>query len=190
MQIGIPEQRRIRIVLKFLPGILLLQAITVALVLIAPADLVDWGWLRLIVPIVIVGLLTAFWFGSVAAHQHKDVINRLQENHAREREALRVNAERAKARVVKQAHQETMQEVRRTSTQANIKVGMAFAGMAGIGGLLLLTQFMTLGLLILTSAGGALGGYVLRIRQEKKRAALPRNEAAPKALNPPPGKAK
>ncbi len=176
--------------LKFLPGILLLQAITVALVLIAPADLVDWGWLRLIIPVVIIGLLTAFWFGSVAAHQRKDEINRLQENHARERETLRVNAERAKARVVKQAHKETMQEVRRTSTQANIKVGMAFAGMAGIGGLLLLTQFMTLGLLVLTSAGGALGGYVLRIRQEKKRTALPRNEAAPKALNPPPGKAK
>lgn len=63
-----------------------------------------------------------------------------------------------------------MQEVRRTSTQANIKVGMAFAGAAGIGGLLLLTQFMTLGLLMLTTAGGALGGYVVRIRQEKAKA--------------------
>lgn len=159
--------------LKFLPGIMLLQAITVALVLIAPTDLVDWGWFRLIIPVVIVGLLTAFWFGAVAAHQRKDEISRLQENHAREREALRVNAERAKAKVVKQAHQETMQEVRRTSTQANIKVGMAFAGMAGIGGLLLLTQFMTLGLLTLTTAGGALGGYVLRIRQEKRNTSQP-----------------
>ncbi len=49
--------------LKFLPGILLLQAITVALVLIAPVDLVEWGWLRLAIPVLIVGLLTAFWFG-------------------------------------------------------------------------------------------------------------------------------
>lgn len=177
--------------LKFLPGILLLQAITVALVLMAPADLMDWGWLRLIVPVVIVGFLTAFWFDSVAAHQRKDEINRLQENHAKEREALRVNAERAKTRVVKQAHKETMQEVRRTSTQANIKVGMAFAGMAGIGGLLLLTQFMTLGLLTLTTAGGALGGYVLRIRQEKNREALPRNtEKTPKMINAQPSKTK
>ena len=153
--------------LKFLPGILLLQAITVALVLIAPADLVAWSWLRLAAPVLIVGVLTAFWFGAVAAHQRKDEISRLQENHAKEREAIRVNAERAKAKVVKQAHQETLQEVRRTSTQAKIKVGLAFAGAAAIGGLLLLTQFMTLGLLTLTAAGGALGGYLLRIRQEK-----------------------
>ena len=153
--------------LKFLPGILLLQAITVALVLIAPVDLADWGWLRLVTPVLIVGLLTAFWFGAIGAHQRKDAISRLQENHAKEREAIRVNAERAKAKVVKQAHLEILQEVRRTSTQAKIKVGLAFAGVAIIGGLLLLTQFMTLGLLTLTTAGGALGGYVLRIRQEK-----------------------
>lgn len=170
--------------LKFLPGILLLQALTVALVLIAPVDLENWGWLRLGIPVVIVGVLTAFWFGAAAAHQHKDELSRLQENHARERESIRINAERAKTKVMKQAHQETMQEVRRTSTQANIKVGMAFAGAAGIGGLLLLTQFMTLGLLMLTTAGGALGGYVLRIRQEKaKPPLLPTQKTKPRLIN-------
>lgn len=156
--------------LKFLPGILLLQAVTVALVLMAPTDLENWGWLRLLIPVVIVGVLTAFWLGAAVAHKHKDDISRLQECHAKERESLRVNAERAKTRVIKQAHQETIQEVRRTSTEANIKVGMAFAGAAGIGGLLLLTQFITLGLLMLTTAGGALGGYVVRLRQEKAKA--------------------
>lgn len=177
--------------LKFLPGILLLQALTVALVLLAPPDLNGLSWLRLLVPALIVGLLTAFWFGSMAAHRHKDEISRLQENHAKERENLRVNAERAKHRVLKQAHQETIQEVRRTSTQANIKVGLAFAGMAGIGGLLLLTQFMTLGLLTLTTAGGALGGYVLRLRQEKGNPVLPKTAPArPRLLNPKPAKEK
>ncbi len=160
--------------LKYLPGIFLLQVITVALVLMAPADLADWGWLRLAIPVLIVGLLTAFWFSAVAAHQRKDAISRLMENHAKERETLLMNAERAKAKIVKQAHRETLQEVRRTSTQAKIKVGLAFAGAAGIGGLLLLTQFMTLGLLTLATAGGAWGGYVLRIRQEKGKPLLPR----------------
>jgi Flp pilus assembly protein TadB len=178
-------------VLKFLPGILLLQIITVALVLIAPTDLANWGWLRLAIPVLIAGFLTAFWFGAVAAHQRKDEINRLQECHAKERESIRVNAERAKAKVVKQAHKETLQEVRRTSTQANIKVGLAFAGMAGLGGLLLLTQFITLGLLTLTTAGGALGGYVLRIRQEKGKTALPPQDAdTPRMINAPPAKGK
>ena len=154
--------------LKFLPGLILLQVITVIIALTAP-ELNGFGWLRLIVPLVIAGVVTAFWFSSIAAHQRKDEINQLQACHAKEREAIRVNAERAKAKVVKQAHQETMQEVRRTTTQANIKVGLAFAGAAGLGGLLLLTQFMTLGLLLLTSVGGALGGYVLRIRQERNK---------------------
>jgi hypothetical protein len=161
------------IMLKFLPGILLLQVITVALVLMTPVNLVDWAWLRLAIPVLIVGLLTAFWFGAVAAHQRKDEISRLRGNHAKERETILMNAERAKAKIVKQAHQETLQEVRRTSNQAKIKVGLAFAAAAGIGGLLLLTQFMTLGLLMLTTAGGALGGYVLRIRQEQGKSLLP-----------------
>lgn len=177
--------------LKFLPGIFLLQAITVALVLIAPADLANWGWLRLAIPVLIVGLLTAFWFGALAAHQRKDEISRLQENHAKECETIRVNAEFAKAKVLKQAHREILQEVRRTSTQAKIKVGLAFAGVAGIGGLLLLTQFMTLGLLTLTTAGGALCGYMLRIRQEKGKPLPPHTPpATPRivkvASSPPP----
>ena len=169
--------------LKFLPGILLLQVVTVALVLLAP-DMQGWGWLRLMIPVLIIGVLTAFWFGSAAAHHHKDEISRLQQGHAKERESIRVNAERAKTKVMKQAHQETMQEVRRTSTEANIKVGIAFAGAAGIGGLLLLTQFMTLGLLMMTTAGGALGGYVMRLRQEKaKMELLPNEKTKPRLIN-------
>ncbi len=153
--------------LKFIPGILLLQIITIALVLIAPAELENWGWLRLLIPILIAGFLTAFWFGSIAAHQRKDEISRLNAYHTKERENIRVNAERAKTKLVKQAQRKTMQEVRRSSARANIKIGLAFAGAAGLGGLLILTQFMSLGWLTLTTVGGALGGYLLRIRQEK-----------------------
>jgi hypothetical protein len=153
--------------LKFIFGILILQVITIALVLIAPADLANWGWLRLVIPVLIAGLLTAFWFGSIAARQRKDKISRLKEHHAKERETIRVDAERAKSELIKQAQRQTLQEVRRASTRANVKIGLAFAGAAGLGGLLILTQFMSLGILTLATVGGALGGYLLRIRQEK-----------------------
>lgn len=159
--------------LKFIPGILLLQVITIALVLIAPSGLENWGWLRLAIPVLTAGFLTAFWFGSIAAHQRRDKISRLKEHHAQERENIRVNAERAKTKLVKQAQRKTLQEVRRSSTRANIKIWLAFAGSAGLGGLLILTQFMTLGVLTLTTVGGALGGYLLRIRQEKRKLHLP-----------------
>jgi len=177
--------------LKFIPGILILQVITIALMLIAPADLADWGWLRLAVPVLIAGFLTAFWFGSLSAHQRKDEISRLKENYAKERESIRVNAERAKTRLVKQTHRKTMQEVRRSSRQTNIKIGLAFAGAAGVGGVLVLTQFMSLGLLVLTTVGGALGGYMLRIRQEKRKLQLPHgNQDTPRIINATPDKTK
>ena len=161
--------------LKFIPGILLLQAITIALLLMAPADLENWGWLRLAVPVLIVGLLTAFWFGSVAAHQREDKISRLKELHAKERETIRVNVERTKTKLIKQSQHKTMREVRRSATRANIKAGLTFAGAAALGGLLILTQFMSLGMLTLAAVGGALVGYTLRFRQEKAKLQFPPN---------------
>jgi hypothetical protein len=162
--------------LKFIFGILLLQVVTIALVLIAPEDLANWGWLRVAIPVLIAGLLTAFWFGSIAARQRKDKISRLKEHHAKERETIRVNAERAKSKLVKQAQHKTLQEVRRASRRANIKIGLAFAGAAGLGGVLVLTQFMSLGILTLATVGGALGGYLLRVRQEKGKLNLAKKD--------------
>ena len=177
--------------LKFIPGILILQVITIALVLIAPADLENWGWLRLAIPVLIAGFLTAFWFGSIAAHQRKDEINRLKVYHAKERENIRVKTERAKTKLVRQSQRKTLQEVRRSSTRANIKIGLAFAGAAGLGGLLILTPFMSLGVLTMTAVGGVLGGYLLRIRQEKGKLNLRhKGQDTPRIINATPNKTK
>jgi Flp pilus assembly protein TadB len=159
--------------LRFIPGILILQAITAALMLIAPADLKNWVWLQLAIPLIIAAFLTAFWFSSIAAQQRKDEISRLKESHAKERETIRVKAERAKTVLVKQAQRRTLREVRRSSRRADIKIGLAFAGAAGLGALLVLAQFMSLGVLMLTGVGGALGGYLLRMRQERGKLQLP-----------------
>ncbi len=159
--------------LKFIPGILILQVITIALVLIAPDDPANWGWLRLAIPVLIAGCLTAFWFGSIAAHQRKNEISRLKEHHAKERETIRVNAERAKTRLVKKTQRQTVKETRRSARRANLKIGLAGAAVAAVGGVLILTQFFSLGVLMLTTAGGALGGYMLRVRQEKSKLRLP-----------------
>ena len=175
--------------LKFIPGILLLQVVTIALVLIGPADLENWSWLRLAIPVLIVGFLTAFWFGSIAAHQRKDEIGRLKDYHAKERETIRVNAERSKTKLLKQTQRKTLREVRRSSRRSNIKIGLAFAGAAGLGVLLTLTQFMSLGLLTLTTVCGALSGYLLRIRQEKSKLQQPqKGQDTPRIINATPNK--
>ncbi|HMT94133.1 hypothetical protein [uncultured Thiothrix sp.] len=166
--------------LKFLPGLLLLEIITVSLMLLAPEQLAGWGWLRIAVPLAIIASLMALWFSALSNHQRKDEMMRLQENHAREREKIKVNAERAKHQVTKEAQQQVQQEIKRTTAQANFKVGLAVAGAASLGGFLLLTQFVTIGVLLLGTASGTLGGYLLRLKQERS------NQVTHLAKNPEP----
>ena len=177
--------------LKFIPGIILLQVMTVIMVIIFNFDIStqDWmDWLRLFLPLGIIALLTAFWFNSLETRKHHNEITRLKEkhasereqiraDHANEREKIRVNAERAKTRVMKDTHKEMRKEIGRTSAKANFKVGAALAGVVAGGAFLLMTQFMTLGVMMLTAAGGTAGGYVLRMRQEHKRLATDNQNA-------------
>ncbi len=155
--------------LKFLIGILAVQAITALLVLVIPVDISEArSWLKLATPLAALGALAAFWFGLLASQMAKEKVARLKHDFADEREKLRVNAERAKTRLVKQSYKEIARESRRVRVKANMKVGLAFAGALGAGVVLLATEFMTMGLLTLTTAGGALGGYLIRAGRDKK----------------------
>ena len=166
--------------LKFLSGLILLQVITISLFLLAPVDIDGLAWLRVGVPMFIAALLIAFWFNAMAIQMRSDEINKLKEKHFIEREKIKINAERAKQRVTQSAQKQIEKEIWRTSARANVKVGAAIAGTAAIGGLLLLTQFMTLGIMTLTTAGGVMGGYFIRYRQEKRRAI---EQSAPNIIN-------
>lgn len=215
---------------KFLPGLILLQAITIGLLLITPENLseLDWlHWAKILLPVFICAILMAFWFNSLAAQHNQDKLLKLKENHlkecekirstlqneifqlkeshaktheelltnrqdellniqeshAKEREKIRVNAERAKHRVTKEAQKQVEKEIRRTSAKANFKVGAAVAAAAGVGGLLILTQFVTLGVMILTTAGGTMGGYFLRYKHERTKQ-LPAQEPEIVKLSP------
>ena len=156
--------------LRYLFGIVLVQAATVVLVLLAPSDLQGPGLLRVVVPALVISFIAAFWFSSLAHHLRKDHLARVKDEFARERENLRVNAERSKARVMKQAQKDIAREARATHAKANFKVGAAFASVVGVGALLMLTQFLAVGIVTLATAGGALGGYLYRGRRD--RAAL------------------
>ena len=154
--------------LRFLPAILLIQIASVLLVLLAPDDLQGIAWLRLLIPLLVVGFFGALWFASIAKHKSKDEVSQLQAQHAREREKIQLNAERAKTRMMKKTQQQIAREAKIAHGKANFKVGAALAGVMGLGALMLLTQFLTLGVVTLTTAGGALGGYLYRGRKEHK----------------------
>ncbi|MGK0271740.1 MAG: Ca2+/Na+ antiporter [Cocleimonas sp.] len=150
---------------RFLLGILLVQIATVVLVLLAP-ELKGIGWLRLLIPLLVIGVFAAFLFASMSKHKIKDEVNSASFEHAREKEKLQLNAERAKTRLVKKTQQQIARESKIAHSKANFKVGAAFSGTIALGALMLLTELLTLGLVTMSTAGGALGGYLLRAKKE------------------------
>jgi hypothetical protein len=174
---------------RFLIGIVLVQIATVALVFLSP-DLEGYAWLRLALPLFVISVFAAFWLQSMAKHKSKDDLAVLKDKHLKEKvkredsyvaekavlsdrhlkqtAKIQLNAERAKTKVVKQAQQQIAREAKLTHGKANFKVGASFAAVIGAGALMLLIELFTFGLMTLTTAGGALGGYFLRAKRERK----------------------
>jgi ABC-type multidrug transport system fused ATPase/permease subunit len=164
---------------RFLPGIVLIQLITTGLVMAT----FQWaGNLQLVITIilfaVIVAVLAAFWFAAIARNMHSeavarmhdtynDALARLQEDNARKREELLISAEREKAAFLAHSYQRIEKETRRAHAKANFKVGVALTAAAGAGAAMLLTQFVTVGMMILIASGSALSGYLMRARHEQ-----------------------
>jgi Flp pilus assembly protein TadB len=149
--------------LKFLIGILIVQLITAVLIYISPINLDDFmSLLRLVLPLFFIALMVAFWFSSLSSHLRKDSEHKMKTEFAKEREEIKVKAEKDKSRVVKQTQKEIAREAKVTHAKANFKVGAAFAGALGVGALFIFAQFVTAGLLTLTAAGGVAGGYYWR----------------------------
>ena len=194
--------------LRFLAGIFLVQVATGLLVYSGLRTDQAESWLLFSVLALLVGALSSFWFASVAGHLCKDQLVREREGFSREREQIRVRAEREKTKVIKQSHQQITKERNRVQSKATMKVGVAFAGAVGLGLVMMLTQFVTLGLLTVTTAGGAVGGYLYRGRRDQKaiegqspggglgtltralRTRLPKPGDGPpsRLIEPPPGK--
>jgi fatty acid desaturase len=176
--------------LRYLPGIALVQVATVALALAALKTDDRELWLAIACLALIINLVTAFWFGSITSHLKKDAVAKAREQFSQEREKLRVNAEKQKSRLLKQTHAQMTKATNRAHARANFKVGAAFAGIIGAGALMMFTQFMTLGILTLATGGGALAGYLTRLRQElpsrRKQAQLEYDTQPPTRVLPPP----
>ena len=152
--------------LKFLLGILIIQVATVAMTLAAIKSDDQELWLAVLLLGLIISLVTAFWFSSIASHAKKDALANAKDAFSKEREKLRVNAERQKTRLIRKSHEEIRKETNRAHAKSSFKLGAGFIGIIAAGSLMIFTQLLTLGLLTLAVGGGALGGYLIRLRQE------------------------
>jgi hypothetical protein len=151
--------------IKFLIGVFLLQGATALLVIAAQdANLDKSGWLLAALGLLI-GVIAALWFSAISSHASQHSFVRASERFNRQRDRLRRQAEKEKTKEIRDSHQLVMRETRRLQNRSTLKLGAAMAGIAGLGVLLLFTQFMTLGILAVSATGGALLGYGIRARQ-------------------------
>ena len=157
---------------RFLIGIFLLQAVTGLLVYTAMGT--DWHstWPLFLLLGVSIGVLVAFWFSTIAGGERRHAVARAGQRFSKEREKIRVKAEQIRAKAARSGVGRGM----------SLKTGVAVGGAVGVGVAMMLTQFITLGLVTLTAAGGAALGYSVRARQERM-AASRRLAVEEKALN-------
>jgi hypothetical protein len=151
--------------IKFLTGIFLLQGATALLLIMAQdVNLQRTGWLIGLLGILI-GVIAALWFSTITSHASQHSFIRASEKYNRQRDRIRRQAEKEKTREIRNSHQQVLKETRRLQNRSTLKLGAAMTGIAGLGVMLLFTQFMTLGLLAVSATGGALLGYGIRARQ-------------------------
>jgi len=151
--------------LRYFIGLTLAQVAIALLVAFLPGGTTLDKLLPIVFLVLLLSTVISLWFGTVARQLSDKRVASLKQQFATEREKLNVSAERAKNRLQKKTQKEIEIQARRARTSANIKVGTALAVAAGFGLVMIFTQFVTLGLLTLTTAGGAVGGYLARSRK-------------------------
>lgn len=170
---------RVPLLVKYFIGVSLVQGLSVLLVLTwlhagAGTDVA----LTLAALGLLSGLFAALWLSSLARGANNEALLRAEATLAQEREKHRRVTERERNKATESARKTLHREFARDKTRNNLKMGGAVAGMAGLGTLLLLTQFMSLGILLMSSSGGALAGYLLRMRHESRRKQLPATDTS------------
>lgn len=176
--------------LRYFPGIVLVQLVTLALFWVNRSGSIEEILLRAGLPALFIACVTALWLSTIGRMDSERQQSKLKEEHFNERENLNRKIERVRSdslqqasadkaqiierahsereRLVRQTHKEIIKQERRVSRRANVKVGLAFMAMTGVGVILLITELLTLGLLTITTAGGAMGGYLMRWRQTRR----------------------
>jgi Flp pilus assembly protein TadB len=152
---------------RFLIGILLVQGVTVLVIYIALQT--DWQvtWPLFTALGAAIGFLAALWFNTIVYAHRSRAVSKITERFSKEREKIRVKAEQQRAKDGRSNERLAAKVRTRPAMGMSLKTGVIVGGTIGLGVTMMVAQFMTLGLITLTAAGGAALGYTVRVRQEK-----------------------
>jgi Flp pilus assembly protein TadB len=152
---------------RFLIGILLVQGVTVLVIYIALQT--DWRvtWPLFTALGAAIGFLAALWFNTIVYAHRSRAVSKITERFSKEREKIRVKAEQQRAKDGRSNERLAAKVRTRPAMGMSLKTGVIVGGTIGLGVTMMVAQFMTLGLITLTAAGGAALGYTVRVRQEK-----------------------
>lgn len=151
--------------LRYLPGILLVQIVTAVLLWInlgsTPRDLaIQFG-----VPVLLITLVTGLWFASISRADAERLNAKIRLQYARDREQINVKAEKSKAKILENTQKEIRKQEKRIGRKASLKVSLAFIGATAAGILMVVIELFTFGLMTIMTALGGMGGYLVRARQ-------------------------
>jgi hypothetical protein len=151
-------------VLRIFPAVLVLQAGTA--ILVTAAFTTEQGEVRLLSVAAALGMgaMACLWLASIANAVRRDAVARAESTFLREREQLKLDAERARQRASRRAETRLNRE-RVRNRGLGARGSVAVVGMAaGALALVVLSQAFVLGLAAATALGGALVGYQARAR--------------------------
>lgn len=168
---------RLSCFIKMVVGVLLLQVVTVLLVVAAMRSNLNETVALFVLVGGLVGFLAALWFASIYSGGHRLAVSQAREGFSREREKLRVKSEKEKARLMVNGEKRAAKPSRRSAgggggSGFGLKGNTAMIAAVGVGGVLIFSQFVTLGLAALAAVGGSMAGYKLRSFQESGRSGM------------------
>lgn len=125
------------------------------------------AWIAAAIYLVISSFTFSYWIKLLSDIRIKDSVAHEREKYLAERERIKIQAEQEKFNMLRDTHKQVSREAAKASARANTKIGLIAAVAVAGGVMLIAAQMFALGILILSTAGGGLGGYLMRLRQEK-----------------------
>jgi hypothetical protein len=119
------------------------------------------------------GLLAALWIGTALRDQRR--LGEAQRSERMANGAAELHAKLARQRAEDAAKLTRLTE-KMSTTPRVLKTGLVAGGAIGLGLALMLTQFLTLGLLAIAFAGGGVAGYAMRGRLDRRVATVSGDE--------------